>query len=141
MKFDAQHTNLTKSLQTILDELLESRISSVSPSDTNQIQLCFIVSDARIDTDNRKQLQNLVSQFVAHNVLPILLIVDCNDSSKDSVLKTKSVVFTDTGIITRNYLDDFPFPLFALIQKIESLPDVISEILKQWMEMWKQEIA
>ena len=71
----------------------------------------------------------------------VLLIVDCNDSSKDSVLKTKSVVFNDTGIITRNYLDDFPFPLFALIQKIDSLPDVISEILKQWMEMWKQEIA
>jgi len=135
LKCDAHQTNLTRSLRTIMNEFMVSRFSSLNPSNVDQRQLCFVVSDARIDDDNREQLGNLVGQFVAHNILPVLLIVDSNDASKDSVLKTKSVEFTNTGVTTRDYLDGFPFPLFTVIQKVESIPDVISETLRQWMEL------
>jgi len=69
------------------------------------------------------------------NILTVLLIIDKNENVKDSILLTKTVDFTENGIVTRSYLDYFPFPYFAVIQRLEALPEVLSDTLKQWFEM------
>ena len=132
--FQAQQTNLACSLRAILPEFENSATGS---SNIAQMRLCFVISDARIDSDNRESLNNLVSQMADKNILTVLLIIDKNENSKDSILLTKTVDFTENGIVTKSYLDNFPFPYFAVIQKLEALPEVLSDTLKQWFEMMR----
>ena len=34
-----------------------------------------------------------------------------------------------------SYLEDFPFPFYAVIQDLDSLPQLFSDVLRQWFEM------
>jgi midasin len=101
------------------------------------MQICFIISDARVDADNRESLSNLISQLADRHIICVLLIIDKNKILKDSILETKIIEFTESGIISRAYLDNFPFPYFAVIQNLEMLPNILSETLKQWFETIK----
>jgi midasin len=35
----------------------------------------------------------------------------------------------------RRYMDSFPFPYYVLVQQLESLPQLVSDLLKQWFEL------
>lgn len=139
--FDATETKLASCLRAI-SVVFETSRTAISEKRSHgcPMQLCFVISDARIDTDNREDLRNLISELAGKNILVVLLIIDKNKNEKDSILSTKSVEFTESGIITRAYLDDFPFPYFAAIQKLDALPEVLSETLKQWFQMIRSNI-
>jgi midasin len=32
-------------------------------------------------------------------------------------------------------MDSFPFPYYVLVQQLESLPQLVSDLLKQWFEL------
>ena len=99
------------------------------------LQLCFVISDARIDSDNRTRLDRIVRDFADQNVLVVLVIIDRNADPKDSIFNTRSVEFRGDKVVTSSYMDDFPFPYYVAINKLEVLPDVLSDALKQWFEM------
>eukprot|EP00595_Chromulina_sp_UTEXLB2642_P003702 CAMPEP_0196763956 /NCGR_PEP_ID=MMETSP1095-20130614/5104_1 /TAXON_ID=96789 ORGANISM="Chromulina nebulosa, Strain UTEXLB2642" /NCGR_SAMPLE_ID=MMETSP1095 /ASSEMBLY_ACC=CAM_ASM_000446 /LENGTH=897 /DNA_ID=CAMNT_0042118327 /DNA_START=208 /DNA_END=2898 /DNA_ORIENTATION=+ len=99
------------------------------------MRLLFVVSDARIDSDNRSNLKHVIRQLFEINVLLVLLIVDNNQDSRDSIFNTKTVSFIDNKIISTSYLDDFPFPYYVTVQQIERLPELLSSALKQWFEI------
>ena len=42
------------------------------------LQLCFVISDARIDSDNRSQIDDIVRHFAEQHVLVVLIIIDKN---------------------------------------------------------------
>ena len=135
-KFDATQTKLATCLKSVVSVFDTSAAISMGKNTSGApMQLCFVISDARIDTDNRLELRNIVSQLSDKNIVVVLLIVDKNKNTKDSILSTKTVEFTDTGIVTKAYLDDFPFPYFAAVQRLEALPEVLSDTLKQWFQM------
>ena len=94
-----------------------------------------MISDAKLDSDNRERLDEVVRGLAEKNVLVVMVILDKSEDPKDSIFNTKSVEFRGDKIVTRNYLDDFPFPYYFAIQKLESLPDVLSDALKQWFEL------
>eukprot|EP01035_Chromulina_nebulosa_P017663 gene17663-23250_t len=99
------------------------------------MRLLFVVSDARIDSDNRINLKHVIRQLFEINVLLVLLIVDNNQDSRDSIFNTKTVSFIDNKIISTSYLDEFPFPYYVTVQQIERLPELLSSALKQWFEI------
>ena len=144
LTFCASQTRLSHCLKQVLpvfQDAAESSGGSVGgSSDSLKMQLCFVISDARIDTDNRESLTALVRQFAEQHVLVVLLIIDRNEDSKNSIFSTKTVEFTDKGIVTKAYLDNFPFPYYAAIQRLEGLPEVLADALKQWFQMVQNEL-
>jgi midasin len=110
-------------------------VQSRSAHTTSILQLCFVVSDARIDSDNRERLDLIIRRLAEQHVLVVLIIIDRNADPKDSIFNTKTVEFRDSRVVTKAYLDDFPFPYYVAIQRSEALPDVLSDALKQWFEL------
>jgi midasin (ATPase involved in ribosome maturation) len=142
--FEAKRTLLASALTAVLPYFEHSQISKSfgkgggGGADAGKIhlQLCFVISDARIDTDNRQDLTALIKRMTESNVLVVLLIIDKNENVKDSIFSTKTITFTPNGgIVTKSYFDDFPFPYYAAVQRVDGLPEVLSDALKQWFEM------
>ena len=68
-------------------------------------------------------------------MLVVLLILDKNADPKDSIFNTRSVEFRGDKVVTSRYMDHFPFPYYVALQRLEMLPEVLSDSLKQWFEM------
>jgi midasin len=143
-QFNASQTRLASALQAVLPLFEESKSlsSSSSSSSTSSIavQICFIISDARIDSENREKLTRIIRELAEKNILAVLVIIDKNEDPKDSIFATKSVEFTSRGLVTKSYLDDFPFPYYVAIQQIDALPEVLAGALKQWFELVRSEL-
>ena len=135
--FQQDRTLLGASLSAVAPIFQEaaSNTSSSSGSSAVCLQLCFVISDARLDSDNRLRLDSVVRKMGEQNILVVLIILDQNDDPKDSIFNTKSIEFREDKIVTRNYLDDFPFPYYIAIQRLDVLPDVLSDALRQWFEL------
>jgi midasin len=132
--FDAKNTHLAATLSSITPVFEQARLQ-MSSGAADTLQLCFIVSDARIDSDNRLKLSHIMREMAERHVLAVLVVMDCVEDTSNSIFATKVVEFTPTGIVTSNYLDNFPFHYYIVIQKMESLPDVLAAALRQWFEM------
>lgn len=120
-------------MNTITQVFETSRLEQSSGSDA--VQLCFIISDARIDSDNRDRLSHIMRTMAEKHILAVLVIIDCTEDIKNSIFETRIVEFTPSGISTSGYLENFPFPFYVVIQKMDTLPEVLSAALKQWFEM------
>jgi midasin (ATPase involved in ribosome maturation) len=138
--FKEERTLLAASLRSVLPFFQEAKSRSMSSSSAAVLQICFIISDAKIDSDNRENLGRLIREMAEMNVLALLVIIDKNDNAKDSIFATKSVEFTPTGIVTRSYLDNFPFPYYVAIQHTKALPDVLCDAMKQWFELVRMQL-
>mmetsp|Transcript_100511 Transcript_100511/g.197302 ORF Transcript_100511/g.197302 Transcript_100511/m.197302 type:complete len:1236 (-) Transcript_100511:73-3780(-) len=137
-KFQASSTLLSASLSAVLPVFTQARSgaqSTAAGANATVLQICFVISDARIDSDNREKLENTVRTLSEQHILVVLVIIDCNDDPKDSIFNTKSVSFVNNKVVTKSYFDDFPFPYYVALQKVEALPDVLSDALKQWFEL------
>jgi midasin len=141
--FAAGQTRLGASLRAVesVFHAAKSGAGSGSGGAGNILQLCFVVSDARIDSDNREALNSTVRRLAEQNVLVVLIIIDKNADAKDSIFNTRSVEFRGDKVVTSAYLDHFPFPYYIAIQRLESLPDVLCEALKGWFEVVHQQLG
>ena len=135
--FSEETTQLASSLKAVIPMFEFARSASSANSSSGQVmQLCFVISDARLDSDNRASLQTLIREMTEQHILVVLVILDLNENKSDSILATKSVEFTPAGkVITRSYLDNFPFPYYLAIQQVEALPDILVDTIKQWFEL------
>jgi midasin len=141
-KFSANRTMLSLSLQSVVPVFEAARLASASSSSFSGValQICFVISDARIDSDNREWLDSIVRSLAEKNILVVLVIIDRNKDPKDSIFNTRSVIFKGDKVITSSYFDDFPFPYYVSIQDVEVLPDVLSNALKQWFELIRMQL-
>ena len=46
----------------------------------------------------------------------------CLIDPKDSIFHTRSVEFHGDRVVTTRYMDDFPFPYYVALQRLEALP-------------------
>jgi len=138
-EFREGQTRLGASLAAVEGAFLEARSGGSSAGGSaagaQVLQLCFVVSDARIDSENREALDATVRRLAEQNVLVVLVIIDKNADAKDSVFNTRSVEFRGDKVVTSAYLDNFPFPYYLAIQRLEALPDVLCDALKGWFEL------
>ena len=140
--FDAPSTMLSSSLQATVPVFERARQSAGgSGGQATVLQICFVISDARIDSDNRERLESTVRAMAEQHILVVLIILDQTDDPKDSIFHTRSVSFLGNKVVTKSYFDDFPFPYYVAIQHLEILPDVLADALKQWFELVRMQLA
>ena len=49
-------------------------------------------------------------------------------------MKTK--IYTGKkGHLFANYLENYPFPYYLVVQSVQSLPEILSDALTQWFEL------
>ena len=142
--FAQQETRWLTLLERLITQLDEAR-SSMSSSSSNSssiasLQLCFLLSDARVQQD-RSHVARLTREAMSHQQLLVLLIIDTQDEN-ESILNTKTVSYSSNGTMSINsYLDDFPFPFFIVVRNVQQMPTVIAEALRQWFQILsKQDI-
>ena len=54
---------------------------------------------------------------------------------QQSILDTKQVSFVKGKVKMSNYLDDYPFPLYVVLEEMAALPEVLADALRQWFEL------
>ena len=100
-------------------------------SDHGANQMCFVVSDGRFDQAQRSTLRTLNRRLAEQQRLLVLLIMD---SEEHSITKERMVVFEGAEVRTPQYLEDYPFPYYVILNGVAELPEVLSDALRQWFE-------
>jgi len=93
-------------------------------------QLVLVVADGRFHEKERLRL--MMRQLAASPGLLVAFIAIDNPAA--SLLNLQSVAFKDGAPVFSQYLDSFPFPFYTLVQSVETLPQTLAELLKQWLE-------
>jgi len=108
-------------------------------------QVMLIISDGRF---NKAKVRPWVHTALARQQLPLLVIVDSALEAKDdksqtggkngksrSVFELKNVSYEGGKCNVVPYLQDFPFPYYVVVQDLQTLPSILSDVLKQWFEL------
>lgn len=136
LEFEADQTLLGESLRAAIPVFSTAREGyNADNGNSTTLQLCFIISDARIDSENREKLNGVIRKMSEENILVVLVIIDCNENRRDSIFNTKTVSFVGDKVVTKSYFEDFPFPYYVTIDDVNVLPDILADALKQWFEL------
>jgi midasin (ATPase involved in ribosome maturation) len=105
-----------------------------APGDVAPMQLVLLISDGKVERDNKTLLRRLVREMLEKNILIVLVIVDGN-TKKDSILTMKEVTFENGKPKVRSFMDDYPFPYYIILEDLSTLPQTLGDALRQWFEM------
>ncbi|KAJ8907200.1 hypothetical protein NDN08_003681 [Rhodosorus marinus] len=132
LTFKQKETNMREMLEFSLEVLDEARGTSLDP-DAELAQLLLIISDGKLD--DRERIQSLVREAATKRQVIAFFLIDKAEDEKQSVRNVKKAIFKDGKMHLDSYLDDFPFPFYAIVSNTELLPEVIGDCLKQWLEL------
>jgi len=131
------HTAATLArLAAILDEARGGIGSSGGGAQGLATQLVFMISDGRFDRDNKAKLRKVVRDMSENNQLLVLIIIDKDGDS--SILNTQEAVYSGGKLQISRYLDNYPFSYYIILQDIDSLPEILTDALRQWFELIQQ---
>jgi midasin len=114
-----------------LDATLEAARERLRGGGEKLQQLCLVVADGRFH--EKEALRRRMREMAAKPGVLVAFIV--LDNPKSSVLDMQSVAFENGKPVFAKYLDSFPFPYYALVQDVNRLPGVVSDLLRQWFEI------
>ena len=130
LKFDEKRTKTAS--------CVESALSAMENASGNcSQQLMFIISDGRIERDNRSALRRLVREMTERNVLLVMMIVE-GGKKKESIVNMKEVSFQNGKPKVKYFIEDYPFPYYMVLDDMSTLPEVLGDALRQWFEMLAQ---
>jgi len=134
--FSQEKTAIEEGLIRVVEEFQRGRESPRNRG-THGIdfrQLAFFISDGRFDSAVRDRVRRLVREAVAERILVVLVIVETSGS--ESIIDTKQVKFDNKGKVRMSrYLDDYPFPLYIILEDMNELPATLADGLRQWFEL------
>ena len=124
---------------------VESALSVLKESDglgsSSSLNLVFMISDGRIERDSRSKLRKLIREMTECNILLVLIIVQGNVNNKKkkdgSIVNMKEVSFENGKPKLKNFMDDYPFPYYLIVEDMNSLPEILGDALRQWFEIIK----
>jgi len=121
----------TFSLLSSLENTLNERGSP--PAGRTTQQLVLILGDGHFHEKERlrSKIRSLSSSCPAALFLYVAL-----DRPDSSLLDMKSVSFEHGKPKFDMYMDSFPFPHYLLVQRLSSLPPLLSDLLRQWFEVF-----
>ncbi|XP_054255246.1 midasin [Indicator indicator] len=100
-------------------------------------QLLLIVSDGRgLFLEGKERVTAAVQAAQNANIFVIFVVLD-NPNSRDSILDIKVPIFKGPGELPeiRSYMEEFPFPFYMILRDVNSLPETLSDALRQWFEL------
>ncbi|XP_040203696.1 LOW QUALITY PROTEIN: midasin [Rana temporaria] len=130
--------------KTLLAQFLESSVPMFEAAQRFSLgtnpetaQLLIIVSDGRgIFVEGKDRVTNAVQVARNANIFIIFIILD-NPTSKDSILDIKVPIFSNPKEMPKmiSYMEQFPFPFYIILRDVNSLPETLSDALRQWFEL------
>ena len=129
----ASNNSLDFSMRNFLIKNIKNIENSTVNSNKLKYNINFIISDGRMNKDNVKGLTALAKE---KGILYVFIIIDkYKFEDNNSIIKSQSVSFDENGNLkVKNYLEDFPFQYYVIVQDIEDLPYVVKGILVKWIE-------
>ena len=123
---------------TKVDDMLAQSITYFeqqgSTGRSTSMQLCFIISDGILN--NRDKVRELIIQAQLRRILIVFVVIDQPAPGRTSILQMSTWMPDSKGrMIVSNTMDLFPFPFYIVIQDPESLPERLSDALKQWFDL------
>ncbi|XP_073531808.1 midasin [Phyllobates terribilis] len=130
--------------KTLLAQFLESCVpmfaaaqQMLQSSNPETAQLLIIVSDGRgLFVEGTERVTRAVKAARNANIFIIFIILD-SPTSKDSILNIKVPIFTDPKEMPKmiSYMEQFPFPFYIILRDVNTLPETLSDALRQWFEL------
>ena len=90
--------------------------------------MCFIISDGRM---NKKLVSPFMKGAKKEDITYIFIIVDSQESS---IMGIKTVEYMDKKMRIKNYMSDFPFEYFLIINDVKELGDILAMTLLQFIQ-------
>ncbi|KII68692.1 Midasin [Thelohanellus kitauei] len=135
LEFHQKATNINSLLQ-----FCQAKFKSL-PLNRESIleRLCIIISDGRgIYSEGENLVKTSIQELVNTNVLTIFVILDPKDQ-RESITHIQVPQFDPSGYPTmKSYLELFPFPHYIILRDVNHLPDNLSSIVQQWMQLFNE---
>lgn len=139
-KFQQSATNVHALLEKSIEVLTRARERRSSSADLWQLEI--IISDAICQ--DHEGLRALIRRAEEERILLVFIVIDARgdrtgtQQARDSIVDLRSVTYqTIKGRLQlheQRYLDTFPFEFFLILNDVETLPDVLSNTLRQFFE-------
>jgi len=100
------------------------------------LQLLFVMSDGRFGTE-RTMMRKWLRRAEEQHIFVVFLVVD-KSQKRESILDIKSIDYINGKMQLSNYIDNFPFLYYIILQNIDHLPQVLADALRQWFELLNQ---
>lgn len=151
-RFDQTSTDVRQMLEKSVEVLTAAREKRSTSSSSDLWQLEIIISDGICQ--NHEELRALIRQAAEERILVVFIILDglsarpvaesnsnltaVEKPDQNSILTMSqasyNIVDGKLELQTQRYLDSFPFEYFVILDKVERLPDVLSDTLRQFFE-------
>ncbi|KAJ3084604.1 hypothetical protein HDU99_010346 [Rhizoclosmatium hyalinum] len=125
--FNQDGTHVRKMMETTTDILKTARQSSQGSAELWQLQI--IISDGILE--DHAAVRALVRQAANARIMVVFVILD-KRGDRDSILRMTNVTYTSAGLQMSRYMDTFPFDFYVVLNRIEDLPEVLSDVLRQY---------
>ncbi|KAF3702507.1 Midasin Dynein-related AAA-ATPase MDN1 MIDAS-containing protein [Channa argus] len=136
-QFQQKKTRIGQFLEAQTKMFLSARQQIPGPISSDTAQLLVIVSDGRgLFLEGKERVTAAVQAACGANVFVIFVVLD-NPNSRDSILDIKVPIFKGPGELPdiRSYMEEFPFPFYVILRDVNSLPETLSDALRQWFEL------
>ncbi|KAK2196048.1 bifunctional P-loop containing nucleoside triphosphate hydrolase/AAA+ ATPase domain/ATPase [Babesia duncani] len=115
--------------ETGMPSMLQCVLCTMSDKESRRILV--IVSDGRF---TKSKVRPWVQALIAANIVPLLVIVDANANGSKSILCMKQVEQFHDRLVIEPFLANFCFPYYALVQDVQLLPGILSDLIRQWFQ-------
>ncbi|XP_037520220.1 midasin [Rhipicephalus sanguineus] len=104
------------------------------PPGPDTARLLLIISDGR-GICSEGDVASAVCRAHSQGLLMVFVVLD-SLGGKDSILEIRQPEFGPSGQVKlRSYMERFPFPFYILLRDLASMPAVLGEALRQWLEL------
>ncbi|KAK1444881.1 hypothetical protein BgAZ_107870 [Babesia gibsoni] len=131
MTFDEESRH---SHETGLPELLKFILHYLEKREERR-KIAIIISDGKF---NKEKARPWIQATISNQIVPLFVILDPLSSSNKSILQMKHVREIDGVLTVETFLSNLPFPYYAVIQNLDRLPHIISDLLRQWFALSNQ---
>lgn len=140
--FAQRGTNVKQLLGQSIEQMRNARLKSTASNASELWQLMLIISDGHCS--DHDAIRRLVRQAKSERVMIVFVILDnitpnSETEGGESILDLKEAVFepdpTKEGemkVVTRRYLEHFPFEYYLVVRDVRDLPGVLARCLKGW---------
>ncbi|KAJ3074248.1 AAA ATPase midasin [Podochytrium sp. JEL0797] len=125
--FNQDGTHVRKMMETTTDLFQTARHTSQGSSELWQLQI--IISDGILE--DHAAVRALVRQAANARIMVVFVVLD-KRGDRDSILRMTNVSYTSSGLQMTRYMDTFPFDFYVVLNRIEDLPEVLSDTLRQY---------
>lgn len=136
LTMEQMKTKIAQMLRKITPLMVQNYSKVQTPFSGNINQLLVIISDGRgIFLEGRDRVEKSVRQTMENGIFVIFIILDSPDN-RDSIVDIKVPIFSETSTLPefKSYLEIFPFPFYIVLRDIQTLPETVSNALRQWFE-------